>query len=326
MRSAAIIANRVAIAVVTLLGASALIWLLLLIAPGDPAEQVLRARGIQEPDPLQVAAMRDHLGLNGDPLTRFGQWLWGMAQGDLGVSWKSGRPVAEEFASRLPATLRLTLVAMVIAVVLALILGLVSAMAPNRWPDTICRLFSLAMVTVPGFLLGLFLLNVLVLRLGMGRIVGDGTWRTVGWPAFALALGSAGYWSRILRASILEARRAPYLEVSKVRGAGTRWQMLVHVLPNALGPFLTIVGLGAAGLIGGAPIAEAVFSWPGIGAYTVTAINARDQPVIAAFTLISVLIYIVASLIVDLALMALDPRLRRPGRVRRTTALVGGAA
>lgn len=309
--------RRVGIAVLTLFAASILIWLLLLFAPGDPAAGVLRARGVLEPDPADIAAMRVELGLEGNPVVRYLDWLWAAVRGDLGVSWKSGRSVMSEFATRLPATLRLTLAASLIGIVLALVIGVVSAAARGRWPDRLGRIVSLALVIAPGFLVGLIILNVLVLQLGLGVIISDGTWRTVGWPALTLALGAAGYWSRILRASILEAQSSSYMLVCRARGVSGRRRMLMHALPNAAGPFLTVVGLGAAGLIGGAPIAESVFTWPGVGGYTVQAINARDQPVIAAFTLIAVLIYVISSLVVDLLLAVIDPRLREHGFSRR---------
>lgn len=311
------LARRVGIAVLTLLVASMIIWVLLLLAPGDPATGVLRARGILEPDPAEVEAMRIELGLDGHPVSRYFDWLVAAIQGDFGVSWKSGKPVMSELALRLPATLRLTFTAMLIGVVVALAIGIASAAAPRRWPDRLGRVISLALVVAPGFLVGLLILNVLVLKLGLGVIIGDGTWRTVGWPALVLALGAAGYWARILRASILEARSSSYMLVCRSRGASPARQMLVHALPNAAGPFLTVVGLGTAALIGGAPIVESVFTWPGVGSYTVQAINARNQPVIAAFTMIAVLIYVIASLVIDLLLATIDPRLRSNGFSRR---------
>ena len=311
------LARRVGVALLTLLVASMIIWVMLLFAPGDPAAGVLRARGILEPDPAEVAAMRSELGLDGNPVARYVDWLAAAIRGDFGVSWKSGRPVMDELSTRLPATLRLTFAALLIGFALALVIGIASAAAPRRWPDRLGRVVSLALVIAPGFLVGLLILNVLVLKLGLGVIVSDGTWRTVGWPAITLALGAAGYWARILRASILEARSSAYMMVCRARGVTRARQLLVHALPNAAGPFLTVVGLGAAGLIGGAPIAESVFTWPGIGAFTVQAINARNQPVIAAFTMVAVLVYVIASLIIDLILTLIDPRLRTNGFSRR---------
>jgi ABC-type dipeptide/oligopeptide/nickel transport system permease component len=125
-----------------------------------------------------------------------------------------------------------------------------------------------------------------------------------------LAIGAAGFWARVLRVTLLEARSASYLLVSQARGASALRRLFVHVLPNAAAPFLTVVGLGAAALLGGAPIVETVYSWPGVGQYTVQAIDARDLPVVVTYTMLAVATYIVASLLIDLALAAIDPRLR----------------
>ncbi|WP_208325932.1 ABC transporter permease [Amycolatopsis arida] len=303
-------AGRVGQAALTLLVASVAVWTLLDRTPGDPAQRVLSARGITEPDPALVAATRAELGLDHPLPVRFGQWLLGALRGDLGVSWRTGRPVAEEFATRLPATLTLTAVALLIAVGLAMVLGLVAAAAPRRWPDTVSRVVSLGMLAVPGFLLGVLLLDVVVVRLGAGRVISDGTLATVGLPALTLALTSAGVWARVLRAAVLEARSAPFLHVSAARGATPRRRLVVHVLPHALPPFLTVVGLSTAAFLGGAPIVETVFTWPGLGRYVVESIHARDMPAVAGFTLLAVVAYVVVSLAVDVLLRRIDPRSR----------------
>ncbi|GAB3480999.1 ABC transporter permease [Amycolatopsis cihanbeyliensis] len=309
-------ASRTAQALVTLFGGSVAIWLLLNVAPGDPAMHVLAARGRTDPDPALIEATRAELGVDEPLPARFARWLLGAVRGDLGVSWRTGRPVAEEFAARLPSTLLLTGVALVFAIGIALVLGLVAAAAPRRWPDAMSRTVALAMVAVPGFLVGVLLLDVVVVQLGMGRVISDGTLATVGLPAFTLALISAGSWSRVLRASVLEARAAPHLDVSAARGAGPLRQLLVHLLPNSLPPFLTVVGVSAAYFLGGTPIVEAVFTWPGLGSYVIESIHARDMPAVAGFALLAVAAFVLVSLVVDLLLRALDPRLRGTGRRR----------
>ncbi|MFZ2426704.1 MAG: ABC transporter permease, partial [Propioniciclava sp.] len=223
--------RRFGAALATLVAASILVWIMLMAAPTDPVEGILRARGILEPDPYQVAAMRAELGLDDPPVTRYLHWLAGWFQGDFGVSWKSGRPVAEESAQRLPATVLLTGVSMAIAVVASVLLGVAAASFHRRAMDTVVRIITLALVIVPSFLFGLLVLNTLVLRLKWGRVVSDGTWLTVWWPALTLACGSIGYWARVLRASVLEARSAPYLMVSRARGASLTRQLFVHALP-----------------------------------------------------------------------------------------------
>jgi len=131
-------------------------------------------------------------------------------------------------------------------------------------------------------------------------------------PAVVLALGAIATWSRVLRTSLLEAGSATHLKVAAARGAGPVRRLLVHQMPNAIAPFLTMVGLGTASLIGGAAVVESVFTWPGVGRFTVEAINARDMPVIVGFTLVAVVAYVLASLAVDLLCAWIDPRLRSP--------------
>lgn len=304
--------RRLGQAVITLAAASALVFGMLAVTPGDPAQRVLTARSMQEPTPAAVAAVREELRLD-DPLpVRFGRWAADAARGDLGVSWMTGRPVSAEFTDRLPATLRLTAAALVVAVGLSLLLGTVAALGARRWPDTLSRTVALASLVVPSFVLGVVLLDVLVVRAGLGRVIADGTWATVFLPAVVLALGSVATWSRVLRTSLLEAGSAAYLRVAAARGASRTRRLLVHQLPNAITPFLTMVGLGTASLIGGAAIVESVFTWPGVGRFTVEAINARDMPVIVGFTLIAIVVYVVASLVIDLLCTWIDPRLREP--------------
>ncbi|QNG55732.1 ABC transporter permease [Pseudonocardia petroleophila] len=287
---------------------------MLAVTPGDPARRVLEARGVTEPSPPAIAAVRAELRLD-DPLPlRFLRWAADAVTGDLGISWRTGQPVALEFAARLPATLRLTGAALVLAVALALLLGAAAAAAPGRWPDVVSRVVALGMLVVPSFVLGVVVLDVVVVGAGLGRVIADGTWATVFLPALTLALASGATWSRVLRTGLLEARSAPYLRVSAARGASPGRRLRVHELPNAAAPFLTVVGLGTAALIGGAPVVESVFTWPGVGRYTVEAIDARDMPVVVGFTLVAVVVYVVTSLVVDLLCALIDPRLRRDAR------------
>lgn len=307
---AGVLLRRLGVAVATLLIASVVVWTLLMLAPGDPAIDVLKAQGDLEPSPAQVGAMRARLGLDGPLPQRYVSWLWSAIHGDLGLSWKSGRPVIEEFGHRLPATLRLTGASLTLAIAGSLAMGICSAATPGKIPDGALRVVSLTMVIVPGFLLGLIILKVVVVRLNWGVVVSDGGWRHVGWPAVTLACGSAGYWTRVLRAAVLEARSASFLDVCRARGASSLRQIVVHALPNAIPPYVTVVALGAAGLLGGATIVESVFTWPGIGSYAVEAITARDAPVILGFTMFAVATYVAASLLIDIALTLFDPRLR----------------
>jgi ABC-type dipeptide/oligopeptide/nickel transport system permease component len=310
--------RRIGEALVTLLVAGVLIWSLLLITPGDPARRLLAANHIDDPTPEQLTVKRHQLGLDQPAIERLGRWLSRAVRGDFGDSWASGRPVRDQLLQRLPATLLLTGVAMLFAVVVAVVAGVIAASFPRRWPDLLVRTGALIALCLPTFLVGTVLLDLVVVRWGHLQVISDGTLHTVALPAFTLAVATIGSWVRILRASLLEGRRAPFLDVAEARGVSALRRMVRHALPNALVPFLTAVGVGVAACIGGAPIVETIFTWPGIGRYAVQAIDSRDVPVVQGFTLFAVLTYVVISTAVDVAATVLDPRVRATASTRRT--------
>lgn len=294
----------------TLLGGAVVTFLMLAATPGDPAERILRASGRESITQADIEAQRKVLGLDEPLLVRLWDHLTGMLRGDLGTSWSTARPVVEELGARLPATLRLTVAALVAAIVFSLVLGLVSSWAAGRWPDHVARTVSMVFLVVPSFMLGVVVLELVVVRYGLGRVISDGSWGTVALPALTLAAGSAASWSRILRTTMLEARSAPFLLVSRARGATRLRRMVVHELPNALPPYVTVVGIEIAFLLGGAPIVESVYTWPGIGRYTVQAVETRDMPVVVGFVMLAIAAFVTAGVVVDLLNAALDPRRR----------------
>lgn len=304
------IGARLAQTLLTLLGASVLIWALLPLTPGDPALRTLQAMGNDNPRPSEVEALRAELKLDRSLPAQYLTWLGRAARGDLSVSWQSGKPVSAEIARRLPATALLAAVTLLLSVVLALLLALASAAFPHRWPDAAARFITQLGASLPGFLLGLLLLQFVVIRFGFGRVVASGTISDVWLPALCLALRRAAEWAQLLRAGLLEALSARYALVAAARGAGAVRILLRYALPNALLPFLTVIGMGIGALVGEVAIIEAVFSWPGLGSFAVTAITARDLPVIQGFVIFSTLIYVLASLLADVASALLDPRLR----------------
>ena len=304
--------RRFAQAAMTLFLASVLVWSLQVLVPGNPAQRILIEAGISNPTNAEIAQETQQIGLAGPPWSRYVTWLWRALHGDLGQSWLTGRPVTAELGDRLPATARLAIAALALAIIVSLTLAIASALGPGRLPDHVSRIASILMISVPSFVIAVVLLDIVVIDLKLGSVITDGTWGTVLLPAACLALAPAAIWSRILRASLLEARSAAYLHVSAARGATRTRQMIVHALPNALVPFLNVVGIGTAGLLAGAPVVETVFNWPGVGRYTVIAIDARDVPVVQGYTLLAVFVYVVVSLVVDVVVRVIDPRLR-PG-------------
>ncbi|UGQ12199.1 ABC transporter permease [Yinghuangia sp. ASG 101] len=304
------VARRLLAVPLTVAGAALIIWSLLPLAPGDPARLTLVAQGVPEPTPEQLAQARADLGLDRSLPEQFGHWLVRAAHGDLGTSFASGRPVTHELAERLPATLRLGATAVLLALAIAVPTALVAAAFRRRWPDTAARGLALLGAATPGFVAGLILIQVVVLRGGFGSVVLDGSWGEVGLPALCLAFGLFDVWSRLLRGSLVDALDSDWAASVTARGASGRRLLLRHALPNALPPLIHAVAVGAGALWGGAAIVETVFTWPGAGSYVVTSVKARDLPVIQAFAVFATLAYVAVSLLADLLAAAVDPRLR----------------
>lgn len=310
MKAASAVGSRLVQALIAALGASLLVWALLPLAPGDPALRVLVSRGVSEPTPREIVAQRAELGLDRPLTVQYIDFLRGAVRGDLGESFQTGEPVLGEIAAVLPATALLATVALVLALLTAVPAAFVAAAWAGRWPDGILRALALVGSATPGFLLGLVVLYVAALGLEWAKVVADGTLPNVWAPAVALAIPIAAVWSRLLRASLLEALGSRYVLVARARGASRVRVLIRHALPNAALPFLTAVGLGVGGLLGGAVIVEVVFSWPGLGSYVVQAIGARDLAAVQAFAAASALFFVITSLLVDLAGTLLDPRIR----------------
>jgi ABC-type dipeptide/oligopeptide/nickel transport system permease component len=310
-----IIAIRFIQAVLSMLGASVLVWALLPLAPGDPALRTLHARGVENPRPAEIAAMREELGLNRPVVTQYFRWLRRALLGDLSKSYQSGKPVSDEISKRLPATALLAGLALIFSILLALAGALLGAAFFERFPDKVVRLLTQFGATCPSFLFGLIALQFIVIGLGWGRIVSAATLGDVWLPVLCLAIGRASEWTQLLRANLLEALGRPYALVAAARGATRRRVLLRYALPNALLPFLTVIGVGIGSLLGGAAIIETVFTYPGIGSYVVAAIAARDLPVVQGFVVVSTLGYVTASLLVDVVSTMIDPRLRTARKV-----------
>lgn len=304
------LAARIGQALLALFGASVLVWALLPFAEGDVAARILQARGVENPSQIEIAAVRDELNLDRPLINQYFSWLSRAARGDLSISYQSGKPVLREIGERLPATVLLAFVALLFSIFLALPAALLSVAFYEKFPDKFIRFLTQFGAAMPPFLLGLLLLQFVVVAFGFGKVVSASSFGDVWLPALCLAVGRASDWTQLLRANLLEAMNARFTLVAKARGA-SRWRVLLrYALPNAFLPFLTVVGIGIGGLLGGAAIIETVFSWRGIGSYAVEAIAARDLPVVQGFVVVSTLIFILASLSVDVLSALIDPRLR----------------
>ncbi len=302
--------RRLATLPVMLLGISIISFTLLNLAPGDPADILLRLQNPgTEPPRAAVLEYRRELGLD-DPLTwRYGRWLVQALMGDLGDSYRTGRPVALELAQRLPATLLLTSASLALAVGVGLPLGVLAAVWRGSLVDGASRLLGLLGAAVPGYVLALLLILLFAVKLHWLPAIGHGGLQHLVLPALALATGSAAQVMRLTRASMLEALDQDYVRTARAKGLGETAVVLGHALKNALLPSVTIIGLSLGHLLGGAVIIETIFGWPGAGKLAVDAIFLRDYPIIQGFVLYMALVFLLVNLLVDLSYRWLDPRL-----------------
>ena len=328
------ILKRLLMVVPTLFGVTVLVFLMIHLIPGDPAQVMLYPKGTPE----QVEALRHKLGLDLPMLTQYFNWVVGALHLDLGSSVFSGEKVVTEILTRFPATIELTLSGMFIAIVLGIPLGVIAARNRNTILDYLCISISLLGVSIPVFWLGLMLMFLFSATLGLlpvsGRIAmglslqeytgfyiidalisGNfhAAWVTLKHmilPATALATVPLALIVRITRSSMLDVLSQDYIRTAKAKGLPSNRIIYRHALKNALIPVITVIGIQIGTLMGGAILTETVFSWPGIGSLVVDAINARDYPIIQGVVFIVALIMILANLLVDIVYAYIDPRIR----------------
>ena len=299
-----------------LMGVSVIVFLVLHLAPGDPAEIMLGSQATQE-DRLRLRA---DLGLD-DPLhVQYGRWLGHVARGDLGRSLWMRRPVLGEVLVRLKATLILTGTALVLSSIGGVALGILSATRPNSWLDRTSAVASLFGASMPVFWLGIVLMVIFSLTLGwlpasgMYAPYGGGDvedlLRHLVLPALTLAAASVTIVARLTRSAMLEVLGQDYIRTARAKGLVERRIVVRHALKNALVPIVTVIGVQAGYLLGGAVLTETVFAWPGVGTLMVQGILARDIPLVQGCVLVVALTFVLVNLFVDLLYAWLDPRIR----------------
>ncbi len=319
--------RRLALGIPLVLGVLTLVFVLLETTPGDPADLILGDRPL--PPEIRERIERSY-GFDRSPVERYGRWVSSLLfRGDLGWSISRSRPVAQVLLDTMPPTLLLTGTALLLHVVLGLALGIVSAARPGRWSDRSLTLVSLTLYAMPTFWLGLMAIlafsyfvpifpassmhSVGAQDWSVGRRLLDELWH-LALPAAVLGLSSAAAMTRFVRAGLLETLGREFIRAARARGAGDGRVMLVHALRNSIGPVINLVGLSLPILVSGSLIVEVVFSWPGMGRLTYDAIMAKDLTVVMVTTLLASVLVVVGNLAADLALAAVDPRIRLGAR------------
>jgi peptide/nickel transport system permease protein len=310
------VVRRLLLLVPVLLGVSVIIFMVLHLAPGDPAEIMLGSQATQ----VDLERLRAELGLTEPLYVQYVHWLGLVVRGDLGRSIWMKRPVLSEVLGRFQATLILTGTALVLSTAAGLALGILSAVRPNSLLDRLSAVASLFGASMPVFWLGIVLMVIFALWLGwlpasgMFAPYGGGDVRDLlvhlALPAVTLAAASVTIIARLTRSTMLETLGQDYIRTARAKGVVERAVVLRHGLKNALIPIVTVVGVQAGYLLGGAVLTETVFAWPGVGTLMVQGILARDFPLVQGCVLVVALSFVLINLIVDLLYAWLDPRIR----------------
>jgi peptide/nickel transport system permease protein len=302
------IAKRIAELIIILIILSFLTFLLMYLAPGDPAEKRLSSQGVAVTKEV-LQAEQERMGLLRPFMVRYGEWLGGVLHGDWGISFKDDMPVAPKLISGLKNTSILALSSLLISLIVSIPLGIASAVKKNSILDHIVRLLSFIGNALPNFLISVLLMYFLCIQLNLFPVVASGSIQGLCLPALSLAIPMAGRFTRQIRTETMEQLDQEYVTGLRARGVSEKDILLNNVFHNASGHIFTIIALQIGTLMGGSVVIETIFRWPGIGKLVMDSINARDYPTIMGFVLIMGTIYVVINFISDVIYHVLDPRI-----------------
>lgn len=311
---AAYIARRIGATFLVMAIVGCFVFLLLHIAPGDPAAIIAGDTAT----PANIAAIRARLGLDDPLVVQFGRWVRHLCQGDLGVSVFSEMPVMRLVEQRMEPTISLTVVTLVISITLSVAAGVIAAWRAGGVWDRAVMGFAVLGYSAPVFVVGYLLVYFFSIRFRWLPVQGyisfdQGLWPWLSHlilPGIALGFAYQALIARITRATMLEVLDEDYIRTATAKGASTLSVLLYHALKNAAVPIVTTIGIGVAGLISGVVITETVFNIPGIGRLTVDAVANRDYPIIQGVMILVSAVYVLINLAVDIIYTMIDPRIR----------------
>ena len=300
------LARRLAASALILLGVSIITFGLTFLIPADPVRMIAG----RSASPQAVENIRHQLGLDQPVPVQYARYLGKLVQGDLGRSYVQKAEVSELIASRLPATLLLMAGAIFFELLIGLPAGILAATRRGKWVDKGVMIFSFAGVSAPQFVVGLLLLYTFANLLGWFPLSGFGTVSHLVLPALTLGIAGGGWYSRMMRSSMVEVLRHDYIRTARAKGLSGRNVILVHALRNAILPVVTMIGLDIGIFMSGVVVVESVFGWPGIGQLAWLAIQRIDIPIIMGVTLVAATAIVIGNLLADLMAPLIDPRIR----------------
>lgn len=302
------VARRLGQLVIVVLGATLVLFACLFVLPGDPVGQI--AGSDKARDPAVIKELHERYGLDKPLVVQYGNYVGRLAKGDLGEDYTQGRPVREILAPKLGNTAKLAVVAIIFDIIIGMAAGILAAMRRySVWDVSVTFVTTLA-IGVPSIVLGMIMQRVFVVELGWFPLLSDGSLKSLVLPALTLAIIDAALVAQLARSTMMEVLRADFVKTAVAKGLPRRTVLTRHILRNSVIPVITYLGISFGALLGGAIITETIFNWDGIGYALITAIQQNNNPIIVGVVTISVAVFVLLNLIVDLLYAALDPRIR----------------
>lgn len=293
------------------LAISFLSFSIMYISPTDPVRAMYAVSG-SIPSEQVLEQTREELGLNKPFLVQYVKWLKNALKGDFGISISEGKPVTKLLSTRVIPTIQLALLSLLIMLIIAIPIGIYTALYKNTSLDYFLRGGTFVFISMPNFWIGLLLLYVVAMKLKLIPVVStEITFQKMLLPAFTLAITMSGKYARQIRAAILDELSQDYVIGARARGLSERKILWFHIMPNAILPLITMLGLSLGSLLGGTAVVEVIFSYPALGSLAISAITSMDYPLIQGYILWISLIYMIVNLLVDISYSKLNPRLRK---------------
>jgi len=299
------LAKRLFHAILILLGVTFITYLLLYMLPADPARQIAGRSATAE----TVANIRAQLGLDLPFYQQYFYYLLDLIQGDMGRSWLQKTEVSALISSRLPASLLLMCAGITIELIIGISLGVIAALKRNSPLDKFLMTFSFIGVSSPQFIAAMLFLYLFSVKWALLPIGGYGTWQHLVLPALTLGLLGSGWYSRMVRSSMIEVIHQDFVRTARAKGISQRRIIIRHIIPNAILPIISMIGIDIGIFMGGLVVVESVFGWPGIGQLVWQAIQRVDIPIIVGVTVVSAVAIVLGNLIADLVAPLVDPRI-----------------
>ena len=298
--------KRLVMLIPVLIGVTFLVYFIISLSPGDTAAMLAG----EDADAATIEALRHELGLDQPVIVQYARYMLNLLQGDMGNSYKTGRPVTNMIVSSFPNTAKLAFWSILVAVGIALPIGVISATKQYSMFDNVGMVVALIGVATPNFWLGLMMIILFSLNLGWLPSGGSKGWTSYIMPAITLGTGDAALITRMTRSSMLEVIRADYIRTARAKGVPENKVVYQHALRNALIPVVTAIGLQFGSLLGGATLTETVFAWPGIGRSTVDSIKTKDTTQVLGNIVVLTITFSCVNLLVDILYAFIDPRIK----------------